>query len=228
MQNQGILVELTPKRCHTPPQANVGTVDFLPFQYLQPDATDFVLGYDMCYGGMISQLRMTCDLGAGQVSVLINGNVVTGLDHVPVAANARSEINADGNNQFIPGDDIILRIENGPPTILNMRGSLVLTSKSILESAILSPSPWLLLFDLPITQDLLGTNIVPVSLPQQLKRNPFMVLPAQMVPASPTDPWNGYVTYEAPEADGDLTNGWNYIFHGNVILGQVMRWGYVP
>jgi len=223
---QTIIQELTPRRHHHG-KHDVGSLDGFPFQLAQPDDTDFVLAYDWPFGGVIAQLRITTSYGTGLVSVLINDQVVTGLDHVPVSVNARSEHNAEGLNQFRPGDDIILRIESGAPNLLNVRGTLVITNKSILSNQILSPSPWFVPIEIPVTSDLAGQTIIPYSVAPQLKRQPLHIFPATMQKNSTTEDDIIFVNYEPFELN-DYTNGWNYIFSGSLVLAQIMRSAFIP
>jgi hypothetical protein len=218
--------ETTPRRHHRP-RPEVGGLDGFPFQLAQPDDTDFVLGYDWPYGGSISQLRITCDYGSGQVSVLLNNQVVTGLDHVPVSANARSEHNAEGLNLFRPGDDIILRINSGAPSLLNVRGTLVVTNKAIFSSQIISPSPWFTEIEIPITPDLVGQTIIPYAISPQLRRNPIHIFPATMQKNSPSEDDVIFINYE-PFTLNDYTSGWNFVFSGGAVLGQILRSAFIP
>ena len=222
---QALIQELTPSRRHHA-KHDVGGLDGFPFQLQAPDNTDYVLGYDWVYGGKISQLRITASLGAGTVSVLINGNKVTGLDTVPVNANARSQHNADDLNSFQPGDDIVLRIESGAGSLVNVRGTLVVTNKAIFVRQI-SPATWLVPIEFAIDSTMAGQSIIPVSIVPQLRRNPVWISPIKITKNSPTEDDVFYVNDE-PFEPNDWTNGWNYVLSGSAVLGQIVRGVYVP
>lgn len=220
-----MIEETTPRRHHHP-KPDFGSMDFVPFQIDVPDQTDYVLIYDCPVGSTIAQLRITSSFGSGVVTVLINGIAVTGIDHVPVAANARSQHSASGFNQIQSGDDVVLRIEqtNG---LLNVRGSLVTTNKAIFVSQILSPSPWFKEIEIPITPDLVGQTIIPFSVSPQLKRNPIHIFAATMQKNSPNEDDVFFVNFE-PFTINDYSQGWNYVFSGGAVLGQILRSAFIP
>jgi hypothetical protein len=204
--------------------SGLGSVDGFPFVFPQPDLTDYILAYNWPYGGKIAQLNIGCSFGSGLVSVLINGVVVTGLDHVPVASNARGEHNATDLNSFFPGDDIVLRIESGPPGLLNVVGTLVVTNRSLFSQEELPFG--FQTGQIPIVGALVGALQIPLIISPPLRRNPSFKWQADCIKTLPTEA-SIYSVAMVPFVAGDFTGGWNYVLNAAAIAGQVLEYAYV-
>ncbi len=204
---------------------NVGSVDGFGFSLAQPDNTTYILAYDWPNGGTISQLRITAGIGNGLVSVLINGIVVSGLDHQPFASGTRAEISATGNNTFAPGDDVFLRIDSGAMSLVNVQGTLVVTNKSIFQHLPTPPMNFVSV-DIPLVGPLASANPIPFTPAMvPLHRNPINI-PMPLIKKNSPDEDDVTIVSILPFTPLDFTFGWSYKLSGLSIPGQILPASY--
>jgi hypothetical protein len=219
-----MIEDCVPQSCAPVSQfTSEGSVEFFTVTLEQPDATDYVLGYDTPIGGRLSQLRVTAAVGYGRVSVLINGVVVTGLDHVYVAANARNEYNAEDLNIFSPGDDIVLRIESGSSNLLGLKATVVVSNRSTSRHVDVCDMPGKMIVGvMPIVGPLVGAGQISVVITPALKRKPFHIFRAYMEKGGPDED----DIFEVG-VGSITTSGWDIFLNGPAVLNQILHYAYI-
>jgi hypothetical protein len=200
-------------------QQRVGSVDGFPLFVAQPDLTDYVVGYDWPVGGRIAQLNVTCDVGNGQVSVLINGNAVTGIDHVPIASGTRSEHQATGDNIFTNGDDIALRVDLSN-NIQNLKATIVTSNRQVSTGQLQLPTGFTVQ-QLAITPDLAGLDAIPITFPEPLRAIPI-VIPGIFIKSASSDD-----NVAVLSVSDQTTEGFVYHLSAGAIEGQSLLYFYI-
>lgn len=217
--------------CREPVCSPVGSLDGFPFSFQQPDNIAYVLGYDWPFGGAISELRITTSNGEGEVSVLINGQVVTGIDHQPLTAGTRSRFQATNKNTFAPGDDIILLFDSGAPALLDVRGTLVIANKTIFNVKDNLPpgiGGGLVPITIPIVGVLIGAMEIPyVPNPFPLHRNPSLIYPAIMQKNAAGEENIGITSIHPIAGAGDFAAGWVYNLGAEAVKGQKLQGAFI-